>query len=99
MSRRAATARQVANSAESSKAVPPALAGDRLGHGGGIAAHSQVEVDHLPPQRRVADSAAGDPDSFSPGQRPSRQGDRRRRARRSATLTPLPAEPWPRSRR
>ena len=46
------------------------LGGDRLRRGAGVAGDGEVEVGDLPPQRRVADGAADDPDPLAAAERP-----------------------------
>ncbi len=75
----AATARQVANSAERLEGVPRPGPGDCLGDRRRVAGDGEVEVDHVAPQRRVPDRAAGDPNPLPLAQRAAGENHRRRR--------------------
>ncbi len=57
------------------KGVPAALAGDRLGQRGRVAADGEIEVDDLAPERRVANRPADDPGPLPLARRPARQAD------------------------
>ncbi len=57
----------------------PALGvGDGLGDALGVAGDGEVEVGHLAAELRVADRAAGDPDTVLAGERPPGESDQRR---------------------
>ena len=75
-----ATTRQVPNSAESSKAWLAELAAIASAAAARVAGDGEVEVGHLPPEGRVANRAADDPDLRRAAER-ARRGRRRPSAR------------------